>query len=167
MIFDSPTNRYILHSGSSIVPLEDLLDRILKGGQYEHCLLADECADSRKYEIVTGRRIVAAESDLEATHVVQEGDINVILDRVSNSARMNGTDEELERIEQELTFFEEQGKLYLINKLIELIDTFKRDNIVWGVGRGSSCASYLMYVLEVNDVNPLEFDIPFSEMSKQ
>lgn len=167
MIYDSPSNRYILHNGSSIVTIEDLIDRILKGDQYEHCLLANEDEDSRKYELVTGRRIIFNELDLEISYTIEEGDLDVILDRIGESDRMNGTDEELERIEQELSFFQEQNKIHLINKLIELIDTFKRDNIVWGVGRGSSCASFLMYVLEVNDVNPIEFDIPFSEMSKQ
>ena len=55
----------------------------------------------------------------------------------------------------------------LIENNQALIDKFRNDGIVWGVGRGSSCASYVLFLLFVNDVDPVRFGINFSEMSKE
>ena len=168
MLYDSGSDRIILPSGRSIVDMEDLLDRILLGGDYDHLLLDSESSDSRKYELVTGRRIVYDEVD-QTFNKPDHSDVDTsnILERIESSYRFKGSDDEISRIEEELDFFIRANKIVMINKLIDLIDNFKQSGIIWGVGRGSSCSSLIMYLLEVNDINPLEFDIPFSELSKE
>ena len=168
MLYDSQTDRIILPSGKSVVDMDFLLDRILLGGEYEHLLVEESNDDTQRYTLVTGRRIVYDVSDLEFNKPNHSDiDIDRIMERVESSPRFDGRDEEITRLEHELDFFIRSEKIALINKLIDLIDAFKSSGIIWGVGRGSSCSSLLMYMLEVNDINPLEFDIPFSELSKE
>ena len=50
-----------------------------------------------------------------------------------------------------------------IKTIIYVIDRFRKEGIVWGVGRGSSCASYLLYLIGVHCVNPLKYNIPYTE----
>lgn len=73
----------------------------------------------------------------------------------------------LQRVEMEMEFFvrkKYEGFLCLIRRIIQ---SFKDNNIVWGIGRGSACASYVMFLLEVHDSQTVVFDLPFKEFSKE
>lgn len=72
-----------------------------------------------------------------------------------------------ERLVQEFNFFRDKGYLSFLISLRNTIDQFQKDGIIWGVGRGSSCASYLLYVMGVHDIDPIAYDIPFHELSKE
>jgi len=69
----------------------------------------------------------------------------------------------LQRTGEELLVFQQAGLFDLLRYLRYLIDVFKENNVVWGVGRGSSVASYCLYLLEVHDVDPLYYDLDFKE----
>lgn len=95
-----------------------------------------------------------------------DNSIDFVISCIEQSDRFNHTDDEILRIEQELIFFEKSNNINFIIKIINLINKFKENGVVWGVGRGSSCASYVLYLLHVHDVNSMLYDIPFSELSK-
>ena len=38
------------------------------------------------------------------------------------------------------------------------VDFMRSNNIVWGVGRGSSVASYVLYLIGVHRVNSIQYD---------
>ena len=71
------------------------------------------------------------------------------------------------RISRELKEYAQRGLLDVLRVLAYTIDTFKANNVVWGVGRGSSCASYILYLLEVHSVDPVKYEIPLEEFFKQ
>jgi DNA polymerase III alpha subunit len=71
-----------------------------------------------------------------------------------------------ERICREIYEYTSRGLLDVLRVLVYTIDTFKKNNVVWGVGRGSSCASYLLYLLEVHSVDPVKYEIPLEEFFK-
>ena len=50
-----------------------------------------------------------------------------------------------------------------VKTVIFIVDTFKEAGIVWGVGRGSSCASYILFLLGLHLVDPIKFDISMDE----
>lgn len=76
------------------------------------------------------------------------------------------TKEEKERVILELNEFVQLGNIKIINVLIYLVDVMRKNNIVWGVGRGSSVSSYLLYLVGLNKINPLEYDIDYKEFFK-
>jgi len=69
----------------------------------------------------------------------------------------------LDRITSELHEVNVRGMTRFMQTLIFVIDTFKKNNVVWGVGRGSSCASYLLFLLNVHLVDCIKYDIPQDE----
>lgn len=75
-------------------------------------------------------------------------------------------DTELQRAGQELLMFQERNMFNLLRYLKYLVDTMKQNNIVWGVGRGSSVASFVLFLLEVHRINSLYFDLPIEEFLK-
>lgn len=73
------------------------------------------------------------------------------------------TDQQLERVALELQIYEKHELMQLLCVVKWLMDTAKQNNIITGVGRGSSCASLCLYLLGVHYVDPLKYDLNFSE----
>lgn len=74
--------------------------------------------------------------------------------------------EVIERVGDELALFKARN-LYPVLQLLIYIVTVMRDNqVAWGVGRGSSVASYCLYVIGVHRVDPIKYDIPITEFLK-
>lgn len=73
------------------------------------------------------------------------------------------TDAERQRVGQELMLYLERGMFPLLQYLKYLVDTMRVNNIVWGVGRGSSVASYVLYLLGVHRVNSMYYDLDINE----
>lgn len=73
------------------------------------------------------------------------------------------TDEELQRVGQELLLYHERGMFPLLIYLKYLVDTMRKHNIVWGVGRGSSVASYVLFLIGVHRINSIFYDLSINE----
>lgn len=69
----------------------------------------------------------------------------------------------LARVENELSEIRKRKLENLFRCIIYIIDTFKQKEIIWGVGRGSSCASYILYLLGLHCVDPIKYNISMSE----
>lgn len=69
------------------------------------------------------------------------------------------TDEQLQRVGHELLMYQERDLFDLLRYLKYLVDTMKENNIIWGVGRGSSVASYVLYLLGVHKIDSLYYDL--------
>ena len=70
------------------------------------------------------------------------------------------------RIAYELSEMEKRGFFPFIRCIIYVLDTFRANGVVWGVGRGSACASLLFYVIGATKVDPIEYEIPIEEFLK-
>lgn len=73
------------------------------------------------------------------------------------------TQEELQRVGQELLLYQERDLFPLLKQLKYIVDTWRENNIVWGVGRGSSVASYILYLIGVHRINSMYYDLDISE----
>jgi len=75
-------------------------------------------------------------------------------------------DAELQRAGEELLLFQERDMFVLLKYLKYLVDTMRENNIVWGVGRGSSVASFVLFLLGVHRINSLYYDLSIDEFIK-
>lgn len=73
------------------------------------------------------------------------------------------TNEELQRVGQELLLFQERNLFPLLKQLKYVVDTWRSNNVVWGVGRGSSVASYVLYLIGVHRINSMYYDLDIEE----
>lgn len=76
------------------------------------------------------------------------------------------TETELERVARELLLYEERNLFDLLRFLKYLTDTLRQHDIVWGVGRGSSVASYVLYLLGVHKIDSIKYDLDIKEFLK-
>lgn len=73
------------------------------------------------------------------------------------------TQEETARCAEELAEFEGRGMKPLLQYMIYLVNFMRENDIVWGVGRGSSVASYVLYLIGVHKVNSIQFGLDWRE----
>ena len=73
------------------------------------------------------------------------------------------TRQEAERVVLELDMFEERDMIPVLRYMIYLVDLMRKNNIVWGVGRGSSVSSFCLYLIGINKINPLKYDLEITE----
>jgi DNA polymerase III alpha subunit len=76
------------------------------------------------------------------------------------------TDPELQRVADELMLFQERDLFDLLRWLKYFVDTMRANQVVWGVGRGSSVASYVLYLIGVHRINSMYYDLDISEFLK-
>jgi hypothetical protein len=73
------------------------------------------------------------------------------------------SDARLQRCGEELLLFQERNLFDLLRYLKYLVDTLRANNMIWGVGRGSSVASYVLYLLGVHRIDSMFYDLDPSE----
>ena len=72
-------------------------------------------------------------------------------------------DEEKMRVQMEYDLFEKKNFVRVLQFLIYFVDTLRANNIVWGVGRGSSVASFCLFLIGVHKINPLLYNLDITE----
>lgn len=67
--------------------------------------------------------------------------------------------DQLQRVGEELLLYQERDLFDLLRYLRYLVDVMQENKIIWGVGRGSSVASYVLYLLGVHRIDSLFYDL--------
>ena len=70
------------------------------------------------------------------------------------------------RVEMELAMYKERNLFPVLQLLIYIIDTMRKHKLVWGVGRGSSVSSYLLYILGIHKVDSYKYRLDITEFLK-
>lgn len=73
---------------------------------------------------------------------------------------------ELQRAGHELLEYQQRNLFGLLCYLKYLVDTARANNIVLGVGRGSSVASFVLYLLGVHRMHSLRHNLDFEEFMR-
>ena len=67
------------------------------------------------------------------------------------------------RVLEELAEYKQRNMLDLLRWLKYFVDTCEKENILWGVGRGSSVASYVLFLLGVHSVDSIKYNLDWQE----
>jgi len=73
------------------------------------------------------------------------------------------TVEQKDRVTEELQAFAERDMIMLLKWLKYFVDTCSKKQIVWGIGRGSSVASYVLYLIGVHSVDSMKYNLDWRE----
>lgn len=87
---------------------------------------------------------------------------NTLVERATN---LSDSDWDLRamRVAQELSLYYKLGLEHILRALIYIINTLRTNNIVWGVGRGSSVSSYVLYLIGVHDVDSVKYELDIAD----
>jgi DNA polymerase-3 subunit alpha len=67
------------------------------------------------------------------------------------------------RIEEELAEYRARNMLDLLRWLKYFVDNCSKNNVVWGIGRGSSVASYVLYLIGVHNIDSIKYNLDWHE----
>lgn len=72
-------------------------------------------------------------------------------------------EENYERLVTELDLYKSHAMMDVLKFLKYMVDTLRKNNIVWGVGRGSSVASYVLYLIGVHKIDSVKYNLDPTE----
>lgn len=81
---------------------------------------------------------------------------NWILDQCTDNETYN-------RAQEELAEFQTRNMIPLLQWLKYLVDTCRSNNVVWGVGRGSSVSSFVLFLIGVHKIDPIKYNLDWRE----
>lgn len=76
------------------------------------------------------------------------------------------TEIEINRVVEELELFRQHCMVNVLKYLKYLVDTMRSNEVVWGVGRGSSLASYCLFLLGVHKIDSIKYQLNINEFLK-
>lgn len=74
--------------------------------------------------------------------------------------------QQLARVRSELTEFEQRDLLDLLRFLVYFVKLLRSNNVVYGVGRGSSIASYVLYLIGIHRIDSFKYNLDIKEFLK-
>ena len=82
--------------------------------------------------------------------------------------KKNKSDKQLriDRLERELQLVEQLQLDNLIRAAFYIVDRLISGGHVWGVGRGSACSSYILYLIGIHDIDPIKYGLDYSDFFK-
>lgn len=167
---DMKTTQY----GEVVFNQDDVVDLIMRGRDLDSLrqLTVDRDVDIESLALVlddptclltwsfpddTG--ISVPEFDLQQQSRWHMPDMYTQLDIAEYILSLCETDAELQRCGEELLLYQERNLFDLLRYLKYLVDTMREHRLIWGVGRGSSVASYVLYKLGVHRINSMFYDL--------
>lgn len=156
--------------GEFVFDEADLVDLIMTHGKLPDSIITKnvkidytkvDCSVNLLQE--TSNKLSVTEFDLKNQNNWYMPDEYKTMDIAKYLLDMCRTDEQLQRVGRELLLYQEKNLFNLLKYLKYLVDTMKENQIIWGVGRGSSVASYILYLLGVHKIDSLYYDLEAEE----
>ena len=76
------------------------------------------------------------------------------------------TQQELDRVNTEFKEFEQRGMIPVLKFLVYMVDICEENDVVLGVGRGSSVASYVLYLIGTHHIDSIKYNLDIKEFLK-
>ena len=161
-------DRVLFLDGISLVPDDVAMKKIKEIGYIPKHFKVQQSRDSEEYDRINGTSVTYAScfEKIDPEYITNTK-LPELVDFLYKNKR-DDTDDitHKSRLDTELYFFASHKKTEFLCNIKDFIDKLRADDVVWG-GRGSSCASYVLYLIGVHAINPIKFDINFSEFSKE
>jgi DNA polymerase III alpha subunit len=174
------SNRYVDEWGRTIVRADSVIDLIMKGIDLTTVVVEDSpiiqaynewCSkfDKTDYIINLPEKIEHSpekeHSDRASTWFISS-DIQQIDVRKFLLEEICENDVCRDRVNLEMDLFEELSLVPLLQLMMFLVDHFRSNKVVWGVGRGSSVASYVLFLIGVHKIDPILYGLDVHDFLK-
>ncbi len=145
---------------------QQLIEGVLKHGPeiLEHCLSSDDLSRYKDRIYAEYLDYPIPPSSIGKKWFVPK---DYCPDLLQQLFAMCETDEQKERFEQEMVLFIKHNMLDVLYAMKYIVDTLRANNVVWGVGRGSSVASYVLYLIGVHKIDSIKYNLPIEEFFKE
>ena len=171
--------RVLCGDGDSIVDMPFLYEHILSGGLASQVFLSiEDCNDP---EIVNFNKrfkkdAISYKESSNPTSLewcipksYQSMDLlDYLVSKLKDeTTEFEFSDEQIEeryyRLKMEYRVWKKRNLIGMLRTLIYIVTMFEEHKIIWGTGRGSSCASYILYLIGLHQVDSVEYALDIGE----
>lgn len=160
---------------------DEVIDALLHGNEISNVVLLDDTALSR-YErtvkrVSTDNELVfypATNHSEPPTTVLRRRSSKwlippeyLYMDIAEYLMGRCSNDQEVARVEEELKEYIKRGEVITLIVMKYIVDKFRENKVVWGVGRGSSVSSFCLYLIGINKINPMKYGISYTDYFKE
>jgi DNA polymerase III alpha subunit len=145
---------------------QQLIQGVMRHGPdiLSHCVCADDLSQyiNRLNQEHLNYPIPPSNIDITEWFIpyeYQQMDIESFL--VDNCPKQN-----YDRLVQELEIYKSNNMIPVLKAMKYVVDTLRANNVVWGVGRGSSVASYVLFIIGVHKIDSVKYKLPINEFFK-
>lgn len=171
-------DRVLWYDGTITVSSVDKLLQLLNKNIPKQQLFIDELtADVKQYnklvlksdQILQKKECILPQIEWNIPQNYKELDIKqFLIEKLEDcSVKCNYTEHEtiqrLQRVTSELKVYQQKNLIGILKTIIFFINTLEENKIVWGVGRGSSVSSYILFLIGVHDVDSFKFNLQLKE----
>lgn len=165
------SNRVLWFDGTSEVASSEVPQLLLAGNDCDS-IICDDTEDARMLYDITGINLIKVKEnnktlsyDWDLPSQFLELDIESYLTDKLNVFLENIRDKELyiKRFKQEILEVKRRNLDNLFRALVYVIEVLKDSGTLWGVGRGSACASFLLFLIGIHLVDPVKYGIEYTE----
>ncbi|HEY6436928.1 MAG TPA: hypothetical protein VIY47_10070 [Ignavibacteriaceae bacterium] len=176
---ETQDNLKINSYGQALLSADNLVNLLLQGRNISHLnvIFDDEIELFQKYqsellqETITFLDAPEEKLSFDEFHrqcadewifpkIYQEIDVRVwLIDKCK-------TQEEIIRVNEEYLLYEERDLIMLLRLFIYLVEYMRKNKFIWGVGRGSSVSSYILYLIGVHRVNSIKYGLDIKDYLK-
>lgn len=142
------------------VALSEGLDQFLLAKQIN----ADSISSPFKLSDLSNVSIEDFDKSNQTKWFMPENYCNNIIEHIYS---LCSTEDQRSRVDKELLLYAQYDLFDLLKYLKYLVDTMRANRIVWGVGRGSCVASYVLYLLGVHKIDSLKHNLNINEFLKE
>ena len=146
---------------------QQLIQGVMRHGPdiLEHCQTSDDLTQyiSRLHQEHLNYPIPPQEIDSTNWFIPYEYKTMDIIDWLYQQCP---TPEIRERVVEELRLFAKHDMIPMLKTMKYVVDTLRANNVVWGVGRGSSVASYVLFIIGVHKIDSVKYKLPINEFFK-
>lgn len=82
---------------------------------------------------------------------------------IENYLRSICPTENIDRLEQEIALYQQHNMITVLKAIKYIVDTLEANDVVWGVGRGSSVASYVLFLLKAHRIDSVKYQLSLEE----
>lgn len=159
-------DRILLQNGISVVNPEDLPKFLLKGIMPSQLQVTEITPEISAFNDLSDETILEfTEEVLNLKYDWQIPKEYLQLDLIDFFSKFITVENE-QRIITELSIIIDRKLENHIRTIIYLVDYLTENNILWGLGRGSSCACYLLFLIGLHSVDCLKYNISYEEFFK-
>lgn len=170
-------NRTLWYDGTVTMTPKQVVDYLLTGKSLNtHIYISDIDEDVKKYNVLEpDNKLLVKENikDFNADWNIPEKYKNLDIKKYIHAKlyeeceKLTLSDEDVNiriaRVKQELQIYSKYNLYNIVKALIYIVDKLEENKVIWGTGRGSSCSSYLLYLIKLHDVDSVKYELDIKE----
>jgi hypothetical protein len=161
MIFDEDDLCNLVMQGQDITKLELIVDKTVDFELAATILEDPGSLLQWTFPVDSNQSVIDFDTELQSHwHMPDEYKQLDIAEHVLSLCK---SDIELQRVGQELLLYQERDLFNLLRYLKYLVDIMRENKLIWGVGRGSSVSSYVLYLLGVHRIDSIYYNLDIAE----